>query len=79
MSALDAVYRYHDGTKHHFNRFARSLGYLDWASQPAPFRSVADAPEIPLPRRATLARVSAPGYEWETPQDGPGSKISKIT
>jgi SagB-type dehydrogenase family enzyme len=33
------VYRYHDGTKHHFNRFARSLGYLDWASQPRPFRS----------------------------------------
>jgi SagB-type dehydrogenase family enzyme len=33
------VYRYHEGTKHHFNRFARSLGYLDWASQPRPFRS----------------------------------------
>ena len=24
-------------TKHHFNRFARSLGYLDWATQPNPF------------------------------------------
>jgi len=35
------VHRYHDGTKHHFNRFARSLGYLDWASQPRPFRSFA--------------------------------------
>jgi len=33
------IYRYHDGTKHHFNRFARSLGYLDWATQPRPFRS----------------------------------------
>jgi SagB-type dehydrogenase family enzyme len=30
--------RYHDSTKHHFNRFARSLGYLDWATQPDPFR-----------------------------------------
>src|SRR4029077_1358239 len=42
------VYRYHDGTKHHFQRFARSLGYLDWASQPRPFRGFADAPIFPL-------------------------------
>ncbi len=39
---------YHDGTKHHYRRFARSLGYLDWASQPAPFRSFAGAPAFPL-------------------------------
>jgi len=38
---IDAVHRYHDGTKHHFTRFARSLGYLDWAAQPSPFRSFA--------------------------------------
>ena len=38
---LRPVHRYHDGTKHHFHRFARSLGYLDWASQPNPFRSFA--------------------------------------
>ncbi len=42
------VHRYHDGTKHHFNRFARSLGYLDWASQPRPFRSYAGSPTFPL-------------------------------
>jgi SagB-type dehydrogenase family enzyme len=41
---LAPVHRYHDGTKHHFNRFARSLGYLDWASQPRPFRSFHGAP-----------------------------------
>src|SRR5262249_24556256 len=40
---------YHDGTKHHFNRFAQSLGYLDWASQPNPFRSYRGAPECSLP------------------------------
>ena len=45
------VHAYHDGTKHHFHRFARSLGYLDWASQPNPFRSFAGAPEIPLSPR----------------------------
>ncbi len=45
------VHAYHDGTKHHFHRFARSLGYLDWASQPNPFRSFAGAPEVPLSPR----------------------------
>jgi len=42
--------RYHDQTKHHFNRFARSLGYLDWATQPDPFRRYPGAPLIELPR-----------------------------
>lgn len=46
--ALDTVYRYHDGTKHHVHRFARSLGYLDWASQPKPFRAFSDTATIPL-------------------------------
>ena len=46
---IPAVHAYHDGTKHHFHRFARSLGYLDWASQPNPFRSFAGAPVIALP------------------------------
>ena len=46
-----SVHAYHDGSKHHFHRFARSLGYLDWASQPNPFRSFAGAPEVPLSPR----------------------------
>ena len=46
MTAL----HYHRATKHHFNRFARSLGYLDWATQPDPFRRYAGAPVIPLSR-----------------------------
>jgi SagB-type dehydrogenase family enzyme len=51
-----AVHRYHDGTKHHFNRFARSLGYLDWASQPSPLRRFAGAPTFALaPRPDRLA------------------------
>jgi SagB-type dehydrogenase family enzyme len=45
------VHQYHDDTKHHFHQFARSLGYLDWASQPAPFRSYRGAPEAPLSPR----------------------------
>ena len=39
--------QYHDGSKHHFHRFAPALGYLDWASQPNPFRSFGVA-AIPL-------------------------------
>jgi hypothetical protein len=41
---------YHQVTKHHFNRFARSLGYLDWATQPDPFRRYDGAPVTPLSR-----------------------------
>lgn len=43
---------YHDATKHHFHRYARSLGYLDWATQPDPFRRFAGARLIELPRAA---------------------------
>jgi SagB-type dehydrogenase family enzyme len=42
--------QYHQATKHHFNRFARSLGYLDWATQPDPFRRYAGAPVVALSR-----------------------------
>ena len=48
QTSLATVYRYHDGTKHHFHAFARSLGHLDWASQPRPFRGFADTPIFPL-------------------------------
>jgi SagB-type dehydrogenase family enzyme len=34
----DGILDYHERTKHHFNRNARSLGYLDWDTQPNPFR-----------------------------------------
>ena len=57
--------QYHDGTKHHFHRFAPALGYLDWASQPNPFRSFG-VPGIPLSRslpgaaRVTYDRLFQP-------------------
>jgi SagB-type dehydrogenase family enzyme len=46
---VDRVIHYHIRTKHHFNRYARSLGYLDWANQPDPFRRFEGAGLIPLP------------------------------
>jgi SagB-type dehydrogenase family enzyme len=45
---LVPVHTYHDGTKHHFHQYARSAGFLDWASQPNPFRSFGGAPVSPL-------------------------------
>jgi len=51
MSSDDTVQRvldYHRRTKHHVHRYARSLGYLDWAQQPKPFRRYEGAPLIPL-------------------------------
>ena len=60
-ASLSAVHRYHDGTKHHFHQFARSLGYLDWASQPNPFRRFAGAPSVSLfPARGALETAYAP-------------------
>ena len=48
-SALEIVAAYHERTKHHFHRYAASLGYLDWATQPDPFRRYLGAPLAPLP------------------------------
>jgi SagB-type dehydrogenase family enzyme len=48
MTSLSTVFAYHESTKHHFDRYARSLGYLDWANQPHPFRYYHGAPETRL-------------------------------
>lgn len=34
----DPIIHYHERTKHHLHRYARSLGYMDWQNQPNPFR-----------------------------------------
>jgi SagB-type dehydrogenase family enzyme len=47
-TALDVTLAYHERTKHHPFRFAAALGYLDWGTQPDPFRRYAGAPLIPL-------------------------------
>lgn len=47
--ARDVVRAYHERTKHHRHRYAASLGFLDWATQPDPFRRYAGAPLALLP------------------------------
>ncbi len=55
MTATDLaqVLAYHQRSKHHPGRYAASLGYLDWDTQPNPFRIYTGAPAIALPRTAT--------------------------
>jgi len=61
--ALEVVLRYHEQTKHHFHRFARSLGYMDWANQPDPFRRYAGAELVPLPLPDVGDAAASPRYE----------------
>ncbi|MDO9119928.1 MAG: SagB/ThcOx family dehydrogenase [Nitrospira sp.] len=60
---VDQVIRYHIQTKHHFNRYARSTGYLDWANQPDPFRRFAGAELIPLPLLKPDEEPISPAYD----------------
>ncbi|MFH1278314.1 MAG: SagB/ThcOx family dehydrogenase [Candidatus Eisenbacteria bacterium] len=46
---VERILRYHDRTKHHFHGFARSLGYMDWANEPDPFRRYGGTPLVSLP------------------------------
>jgi SagB-type dehydrogenase family enzyme len=63
MDALDVVMQYHRETKHHPNRYARSLGYLDWANQPNPFRRFDGAELVPLPILGSEDEPLSPPYE----------------
>ena len=48
-AALERTLSYHEETKHHLERYARSLGYLKWEDQPNPFREFLGAPRVELP------------------------------
>jgi len=49
MTNLERVLTYHEESKHSPSRYAASLGYMDWDTQPDPFRSYIGAREIDLP------------------------------
>jgi SagB-type dehydrogenase family enzyme len=61
--SIDRVIHYHIQTKHHFNRYARSLGFLDWVNQPDPFRRFEGAQLISLPLLRPDEEPLSPGYE----------------
>src|SRR5689334_23229037 len=60
-SPVDRVLDYHSRTKHHLHRFASSPGYLDWATQPDPFRTYVGARLIDLP--LTAAQLASARYD----------------
>ena len=63
MKPLELVKQYHEQTKHDFNRYARALGYMDWANQPDPFRRYEGAPLHELPLLRAGDEPVAPSYE----------------
>ncbi len=52
---------YHKRTKHAPTRYALGPAFLDWTSQPSPFRRFAGAPLIDLPLRDREATAPFPG------------------
>lgn len=58
----DRAIHYHLRTKHHFNRYARSLGFLDWINQPDPFRRYEGADLVPLPLLKPDEDPTSPSY-----------------
>jgi SagB-type dehydrogenase family enzyme len=48
QSPEQVTFAYHERTKHHPFRFAAALGYMDWATQPDPFRRFGGAPTVAL-------------------------------
>jgi SagB-type dehydrogenase family enzyme len=65
-NSVEAALAYHRRTKHHLHHYAASLGYLDWATQPDPFRTYVGAERVELPLLAdrldaAYAEVYLPG------------------
>ncbi len=49
ITAFEATVRYHERSKHRFDRYARSPGYMDFENQPNPFRFHERVEPEPLP------------------------------
>src|SRR6266404_5404855 len=60
-AGLETALLYHEETKHHLHRYARSLGYLAWEDQPNPFREFQAGPS------RTDQRVELPLAQEEEP------------
>ena len=72
---LDIVYDYHNQTKHQLQRYSRSLGYMDWKSQPDPFRRYDQSLTLPLDHPQS---TETPTYDslFDTCQ-GPAAPINR--
>ncbi len=73
-SALDITLAYHERSKHRPFRFASALGYMDWDTQPDPFRRFQGAAVLPLNllplgREPRYESAFALGHTARTPLD----------
>ncbi len=64
---LEKVFAYHDATKHHYHAYAPGPGFLDWASQPDPFRRYAGCDVVPLDH---FLQADGPSYERALTEGG---------
>ena len=48
-NSVQEILQYHEETKHHYDRYARSPGYMDWQNQPNPFRFYEETRVVALP------------------------------
>ncbi|HSE59633.1 MAG TPA: hypothetical protein VLA99_13100, partial [Nitrospiraceae bacterium] len=84
LTPREQVIRYHEETKHQFMRYAQSLGYLDWANQPDPFRRFDGASLFPLPLLDAQEPPVTPRYddlyrpEAATPQPVTRASLSRF-
>src|SRR2546423_12504520 len=62
--SLGVTREYHERTKHRPSRYAASLGYMDWATQPDPFRRYEGAALLDL---EFLAAGPGPRYDPALP------------
>ena len=62
-AVVETVMRYHERTKHRFNRYADGPRQLDWANQPNPFRRFEGAPLVRLPLLGAPEAPLSPRYD----------------
>ncbi len=60
---------YHTQTKHYYNRYAKSLGYLDWEHQPNPYRTYLGATKFPLSLHSSFDLSYKELFEPKEPKD----------
>jgi hypothetical protein len=75
-SPEEAFIAYHERTKHYFHRYAASLGAMDWATQPDPFRRYpgADLVRLLLPKPGRLL----PYWQLYAFEDVPSEPLSLL-
>ena len=64
VESADDIIQYHEETKHHLHRYARSAGHMDWRNQPNPFRFYEGADRINLPLLKHDPAVSYEKLYW---------------